>query len=134
VGLFFAILLPIAAAAGVGYWVFKNWDHNFGRIQLGDGGAGSRIGMGGAFDSDAPWIKYPVLVLSGVVAVVVAIPAIVGSIWRKGSSMLGRDSGRFGGTGRPYTSRSSFSRGRGGYSQVDPDDGELLGEDSEDEV
>ena len=31
------------------------------------------------------------------------------------------------------SSRSSFSRGRGGYSVVDPDDGELLGEDSEDE-
>jgi hypothetical protein len=131
VGLFFAILLPIAAAAGVGYWVFKNWDHNFGRIQLGDGGAGSRIGMGGAFDSDAPWIKYPVLLISGTVAVVAAI---VGFVWSKGSSMLRRDSGRFGGTGRPYTSRSSFSRGRGNYSQVDPNDGELLGEDSEDEV
>jgi photosystem II stability/assembly factor-like uncharacterized protein len=135
VGLFFAILLPIAAAAGVGYWVFKNWDHKFGRIQLGDGGvAGSRVGLGGAFDGDAPWIKYPVLVLSGVVAVLAAVPSVVGSIWRAVSTRLGRDGSRFGGTGRPYTSRSSFQRGRGGYSVVDPDDGELLGEDSEDEV
>ena len=135
VGLFFAIVLPIAAAAGIGYWVFKNWDHKFGRIQLGDGGAaGSRIGMGGAFDRDAPWVKYPVLLLSGVVAVLAAVPMVVGSIWNAASSRFGRDGGRFGGVGRPYTSRNSFSRGRGGYSVVDPDDGELLGEDSEDEV
>jgi hypothetical protein len=135
VGLFFAIVLPIAAAAGVGYWVFKNFDHNFGRIQLGDGGAGSRIGMGGAFNSDAPWIKIPVIALSGLVALVSAVPPIAAYLWRKGSSMLGRgESSRFGGTGRPYTSRSSFSRGRGNYSSVDNDDGELLGDDSEDEV
>lgn len=134
-GLFFAIVLPILAAAGVGYWVWKNWDGKFGRIQLGDGGMpGSRIGMGGAFDRDAPWVKYPVLVLSGIVAVVAALPMVAGSIWGAVSSRLGRDGGRFGGVGRPYTSRSSFSRGRGGYSVVDPDDGELLGEDSEDEV
>ncbi|KAL1582427.1 hypothetical protein WHR41_08925 [Cladosporium halotolerans] len=135
VGLFFAIFLPIAAAAGVGYWVWKNWDGKFGRIQLGDGGAaGSRIGMGGAFDREAPWIKYPVLVVSGIVAVVAALPMVAGSIWNAVSTRFGRDGGRFGGVGRPYTSRSSFSRGRGGYSVVDPDDGELLGEDSEDEV
>jgi photosystem II stability/assembly factor-like uncharacterized protein len=135
VGLFFAITLPILAAAGIGYWVFKNWDTKFGRIQLGDGGAaGSRISMGGAFDGDAPWIKYPVLVLSGVVAVVASIPMVVGSIYGVISSRFGRGGGRYGGVGRPYTSRSSFSRGRGGYSVVDPDDGELLGEDSEDEV
>jgi hypothetical protein len=90
--------------------------------------------MGGAFDRDAPWVKYPVLVLSGVVAVVASIPMVVGSIYRTVSTRFGREGGRYGGVGRPYTSRSSFSRGRGGYSVVDPDDGELLGEDSEDEV
>lgn len=137
VGLFFAIVVPIAAAAGVGFWVYKNWDGKFGRIQLGDGGAtGSRIGMGGALDRDAPWVKYPVLVISGVVAVLAAVPMVVGSVWRSLSTRFGRGGGgRYGGVGRPYTSRSSFSRGRGGYAVVDEEDeGELLGEDSEDEA
>ncbi|KAF2404004.1 vacuolar protein sorting protein [Trichodelitschia bisporula] len=31
--LFFAIVLPIAAASGVGYWVWRNWDGKFGRIR-----------------------------------------------------------------------------------------------------
>jgi Sortilin, neurotensin receptor 3, C-terminal len=29
-GLFFAIVLPIAAAAGIGWWVYKNWEGKFG--------------------------------------------------------------------------------------------------------
>ncbi|KAI6854545.1 Oligoxyloglucan reducing end-specific cellobiohydrolase [Hortaea werneckii] len=136
-GLFFAIVIPIAAAAGVGYWVWKNWDGKFGRIQLGGdtpslglGGGGG--GYGGAFDRDAPWIKYPVMALSGVVAVVAALPMVANSLWRTISTRLGRN--RAGGYSRPYTSRSSFSRGRGDYAVVDPDEGELLGEESDDEV
>lgn len=35
-GLFFAIIIPIAAAAGVGYWVFNNWTSHFGQIRLGE--------------------------------------------------------------------------------------------------
>jgi photosystem II stability/assembly factor-like uncharacterized protein len=129
-GLFFAIVLPIAAAAGVGYWVYKHWDGKFGRIRLGDGMGGG--GMGSAFDGDAPWIKYPVMAISGVVAVLAALPMLLGSLWGIVSSRLGRSSG--GGYSRPYTSRSSFQRGRGDYAVVDHDEGELLGEDSDDEV
>ncbi|KAI7032401.1 hypothetical protein KC352_g47349, partial [Hortaea werneckii] len=135
-GLFFAIVIPIAAAAGVGYWVWKNWDGKFGRIQLGGDtpsmGLGGGGGYGGAFDRDAPWIKYPVMALSGVVAVVAALPMVANSLWRTISTRLGRN--RAGGYSRPYTSRSSFSRGRGDYAVVDPDEGELLGEESDDEV
>lgn len=128
-GLFFAIVIPIAAAAGAGYWVFKNWDGKFGRIQLGDS-VGSGYG-GGGFDGDAPWIKYPVMLVSGIVAVVAAIPMVAGSLWRTVSTRLGRSSGYT----RPYTSRSSFQRGRGDYAIVEPDDeGELLGEDSDEDV
>lgn len=127
IGLFFAIVLPIAAAAGVGYWVWKNWDGKFGRIRLGDGMGG---GYGGAFDSDAPWVKYPVMVLSGLIAVVAAVPMVIGSIWRMVSSRLGRS----GGYQRPYTTRSSFQRGRGDYAAVDADEGELLGDDSDEDV
>lgn len=132
VGLFFAIVVPIAVAAGIGYWVWKNWDGKFGRIRLGDGSA---MGMGssnhGIFDRDAPWIKYPVIAISGVVAVAAAIPLLVGSVWRTVSTRVGRSRG---GYTRPFTSRSSFSRGRGDYSIVDPDEGELLGEESDEEV
>ena len=48
-GLFMAIVLPFAAAGGIGYYVWRNWDGKFGRIRLGD--------SGGGFDSDSPWIQ-----------------------------------------------------------------------------
>ncbi|QIW97149.1 hypothetical protein AMS68_002667 [Peltaster fructicola] len=136
VALFFAIVLPIAAASAVGWYVWRHWDGKFGRIQLGDGAAGSRIGLGGALDSDAPWIKYPVLALSAAVAIVVAIPMVISTVWRTVSSRLGRSSGgRYGSYGgHRYTSRGSFQRGRGNYSVIDPDEGELLGDESEDEM
>ncbi|EME49785.1 hypothetical protein DOTSEDRAFT_68531 [Dothistroma septosporum NZE10] len=127
-GLFFAIVIPIAAAAGIGYWVWKNWDGKFGRIRLGDSMGG---GFGDAFDGDAPWVRYPVMAVSGTVAVLAAIPMLVDSIRRTISSRIGRSSS---GYTRPYTSRSSFQRGRGDYAVVDPDEGELLGEDSDEDV
>lgn len=119
IGLFFAIVVPFAAAAGVGYWVWRNWDGKFGRIRLGD-----------AQESN-PWIKYPVLALSGLIAVIGAFPMVVAAAYRAISN-------RFGGYGslgsRTYNTRSSFARGRGDYAVVDPDEGELLGEDSDEEV
>ncbi|KAK5117578.1 hypothetical protein LTR62_005000 [Meristemomyces frigidus] len=134
-GLFFAIVLPIAAAAGIGYWVYRNWDGKFGRIQLGDGfGGAAGAGIGNAFDREQPWIKFPVMLLSGVVAVLAALPMVVGSIWGAVSSRLGRRGGQGGYGERPFTSRSSFQRGRGDYAVVDPDEGELLGEESDEEV
>jgi len=120
-GLFLAIVLPILAASGVGYWVWMNWDGKFGRIRLGDGGP--------SFDSNSPWISWPVAAISALVAVMVAIPMVVGSAWRAVASRVG---GGYG--GRTYTSRSSFARGRGDYAVVDPDEGELLGEDSDEDV
>ncbi|KAF2869438.1 vacuolar protein sorting/targeting protein 10 [Massariosphaeria phaeospora] len=115
-GLFLAVVLPFLAAGGIGYYVWRNWDGKFGRIRLGEGG------------SDSPWISWPVAVISGLVAVVAAVPLLVGSLWRTVAT-------RFGGYGgRTYTSRSSFARGRGDYAVVDPDEGELLGEDSDEDV
>lgn len=119
--LFLAIVLPFAAAGGIGYYVWRHWDGKFGRIRLGDAGSSG-------FDADSPWIRWPVAAVAGLVAVVAAIPLLVGSLWRMVS-------GRFGGYGgRTYTSRSSFARGRGDYAVVDPDEGELLGEDSDEDV
>lgn len=119
-GIFMAVVIPFIAAGGIGYYVWRNWDGKFGRIRLGD--SGSR------FDSESPWISWPVAAISGLVAVVAAVPLLVGSLWRMVSN-------RFGGYGgRTYTSRSSFARGRGDYAVVDPDEGELLGEDSDEDV
>ncbi|KAG8626901.1 hypothetical protein KVT40_005846 [Elsinoe batatas] len=126
-GTFFAIVIPISAAAGVGYWVYKNWDGKFGRIRLGDGPT-----AGGMLDGDSPLVKIPVLAISGVVAVAAALPMLLGSLWR---AVVGRFGGRAGyGYSRPYTSRGSFQRSRGDYAVVDEDEGELLGEESDEEV
>ncbi|KAH7372351.1 vacuolar protein sorting/targeting protein 10 [Pyrenochaeta sp. MPI-SDFR-AT-0127] len=122
-GVFMAVVIPFIAAGGIGYYVWRNWDGKFGRIRLGDGGGS------GAFDSEAPWVQWPVAAISGLVAVAAAIPLLIGSIWRFAASRMG---GGYG--GRTYTSRSSFARGRGDYAVVDPDEGELLGEDSDEDV
>lgn len=119
--------MPIIAAAGVGWWVWRNWESKFGQIRLGDAGAG------GAFDAEQPWIKWPVAAVSALVAVLAALPMVVGGLARAVASRFGRGGDR-GAYARPYTSRSSFQRGRGDYAVVDPDEGELLGEDSDEEV
>ena len=38
VAVFFAVIIPFAAAAGVGYWVWRNWTSKFGQIRLGEQG------------------------------------------------------------------------------------------------
>ncbi|KAL9613874.1 MAG: hypothetical protein Q9167_001611 [Letrouitia subvulpina] len=112
-----AVLLPAGVAGGIGYWVWQHWDGKFGRIQLSDGGR--------SFDTDGAWVRWPVAVVSAVVAVVAAVPLLAGSLWRWAS-------GLFGGRSRRYTTRSSFARGRGDYAVVDDD--ELLGEDEDEEA
>jgi hypothetical protein len=119
-GIFMAVVIPFMAAGGIGYYVWRNWDGKFGRIRLGD--------SSGGFNSDSPWVSWPVAVISGLVAVVAAVPLLLGSVWRMVSNQFG------GYGGRTYTSRSSFARGRGDYAVVDPDEGELLGEDSDEDV
>ena len=117
------VLLPAAAAAAVGYWVFTRWaDGSFGRIRLGDSAGGGAAG-GSVFDAQRPWIQYPVMAVSAAVAVVVAAPMVLVAAARAVA-------GWFGG-GRRYTSRQSFARGRGEYAVVDPDEDELLGDDEE---
>ncbi|KAH8591976.1 hypothetical protein B0O99DRAFT_630824 [Bisporella sp. PMI_857] len=119
VGLFFAIIIPFALAGGVGWWVWRNWAGNFGQIRLGEQSG---------FDGDPVWIKYPVMVVAGIVAVAVALPSLLSSAWRGIEGLLGRRrAGRF-------TTRDSFARGRGDYAAVDDDEGELLGDESDEEV
>jgi hypothetical protein len=112
-------VLPFSAAGAIGYYIWTRWDGKFGRIRLGD--------TSSAFDADQPWIKWPVAVVAGVVAVVAAVPLLLGAVWRQAI-------GLFRGRTVRYTTRDSFARGRGDYAVVDPDEDELLGDDEEDEV
>lgn len=147
VAIFFAVTIPFAIAAGVGWWVYRNWHAvKFGHIRLGDNG-------GSAFDSDRPWVRYPIMAVSAAVAVAGALPLVVSVLWRSAVSaadrwgLLGGAGGggrggwsRLGGGGgwsggnRRFTTRDSFARGRGDYAVVDEDEGELLGEDSDEEA
>jgi hypothetical protein len=146
VGLFFAIFVPIALAVGIGYWAYTKWQSGgggFGQIRLGEGFSTSAGGAGGG---DPLWIKVPVVVVSGVVAVAKATPLLVMSLFRsaRGYMPLGGGSssggGRFGvgrgtnvgGYGAPYRSRDAFARRGQDYSQVVEDD-ELLGDGLDDE-
>ncbi|PMD41536.1 Oligoxyloglucan reducing end-specific cellobiohydrolase [Hyaloscypha variabilis F] len=117
--IFFAVTIPIIVAAGAGYWVWKNWASKFGQIRLGEQSS---------FDGEAPYIKYPVLVISGVVAVAQALPLLLASLWRSTMNLIGQ------GRSRRFTTRDSFARGRGDYAIVDEDEGELLGDESDEEV
>ncbi|KAI1336416.1 vacuolar protein sorting [Xylariaceae sp. FL0016] len=135
VAIFFAVVIPIGFAAAVGWWVYQNWTSKFGQIRLGEQNS---------FDNDAPWVKYPVMAVSAIVAVVGALPLLASSAWRSASSLFNKVSGRddsggsyswLRGSGpRRFTTRDSFARGRGDYAIVDEDEGELLGDDSDEEV
>ncbi|KAK5361738.1 vacuolar protein sorting/targeting protein PEP1 [Exophiala xenobiotica] len=141
--LFFAITVPLAAAAGVGYWVYTRWQAGFagfGQIRLGESMAGATGGSG-----ESPLISIPVAVVSAIVAVVKATPLLIMSIWRNAKGYMplgsggGGGGGRFGigrdagaGYGAPYRSRDAFARRGQDYSQVVEDD-ELLGDGLDDE-
>ena len=131
-GLFFAVVIPIGFAVGIGYYVFTRWDRKFGSIRLGDAGSG---GM-----RDSLFITVPVAIVAGAVAVAKALPLLAMSLWRSASGYT-KISGRAGraGTQRPYASRGAFAARRGDYVGVVDDEDELLGTeeidgDEEDEV
>ncbi|CAD6451622.1 4f5da8aa-a384-4053-8299-a29c712be5fe [Sclerotinia trifoliorum] len=119
--IFFAVFIPVCIATAVGFWVWRNWSGKFGQIRLGEQSS---------FDGEAPYIKYPVMLLSAAVAVAQATPLLASSLWRSASGALGRGAS----SNRRFTTRDSFARGRGDYAVVDEDEGELLGDDSDDEV
>lgn len=80
-------------------------------------------------------VKYPILIISGIIAVAQAAPLLFASLWRTATSTYTRVAG--GGRSRmpTFSSRDDFARGRGGYDNADvEDEGELLGDDSDDDV
>lgn len=137
VGIFFAITIPILVAAGVGYWVWRHGVTKIGQIRLGEQrehhpshplALRPILTYIPAGEGEAPWIKYPVIAVAALVAIAQALPLLIGSLWRSASSAFGR------GGSRTFTTRSSFARGRGDYAIVDEDEGELLGDESDEEV
>lgn len=131
-GLFFAIVIPILAAGGFGWFVYTRWDGKFGQIRLGESGLSSLGGGGGGGGAREIALAIPVAVIAGIVALAQAAPHLVASLWRSGTGLFRRGGGR-GGYQRPYNSRGSFAARRGDYGVVDDED-ELLGaEDFEEE-
>ncbi|KAK3936073.1 hypothetical protein QBC46DRAFT_37611 [Diplogelasinospora grovesii] len=141
--IFFAIAISLGVAGVAGWYVWRNWSGKIGQIRLGEQGSSS---FSPIIDSDRPWVRYPVIALSAGVAVVMAMPLVASSLWRmaKGAAERwgiggsGRGSwsplGNGGLGGRRFTTRDSFARGRGDYASVDDDEGELLGDESDEEV
>lgn len=125
-GLFFAIVTPIAAAAAIGYYVYTHWDGKFGQIRLGE----SSVSSQGWFARDSALVAVPVAIIAGVVAVAQALPLLATSLWRSVSGYVGA---RSRGYQRPYATRGSFAARRGDYTHVVDDEDELLGADEFDE-
>lgn len=138
VGLFFAIVLPFAAAAGIGWYIWRNWQEKFlgfGQIRLGESisnaGAGAWAGRTSeAGGNNSLFITIPVAVVSGVWAVAKATPLLVMSLWRSARGYMPVSNRQ---STAPYTSRGAFSARRQDYSAgVVEDEDELLGDDLED--
>lgn len=145
--IFLIILLSFGGAGAVGWWVFRRWEAggSFGQIRLGE-----HPSDGGLLDADSPWIRYPVVAVSAAVAVVGALPILASALWRTATSAAerwgfsgGAGRGAYGALGlggggsrgpRRFTTRDSFARGTGDYAGLDEDEGELLGEDSDEEI
>lgn len=135
-GLFFAIVIPVIAAGGIGYWVWKTYRERgfsgFGAIRLGESlGASTTTRSGG----QSPLIAIPVTLIAGVVAVAKALPLLTASLFRsaKGYVPVGSRGGQsgYGGSG-PYRSRDSFANRRGEFAgQAYAEDDELFGEEDD---
>lgn len=121
VGLFFAIVTPIAVAAAAGYYVYSRWNVKFGEIRLGEEPGSA----GGLFSRDFRLIEIPIAIIAGIVAIAKALPLLATSMWRSASGYIRLGRGR--GYQRPYLSRASFAARRGDYTSVVEDEDELLG-------
>ena len=128
-GLFFAIVVPIIAAGGAGYWVYSRWQDGFGglgQIRLGESMSGGGGLFSGGANGESPWVTVPVAIVSAVVAVGRVVPLLLVSLWRSTRGYMplsggGGGGGRFGGAGQgqgPYRSRGAFADRRQDYSQV----------------
>jgi hypothetical protein len=118
--IFLAVVIPIAAAGGIGYWVYTKWDGKFGAIRLGEGGSAAFFSRGSGL------ISIPVAIIAGTVAAVKVLPLLAMSLWRSVSGYAHLPSR---GGPRPYATRGAFAARRGDYTNVVDDEDELLGND-----
>ena len=126
VGLFFAIMSPLAVAGAAGYYAYSRWDGKFGQIRLGEDAGTSQSFL----SRDSWFVTVPIAIVAGIVAVARALPLLVTSLWRGASGFIRLGRGR--GYSRPYASRGSFAARRGDYTSIVDDEDELLGvEDAE---
>ncbi|KAL1883103.1 hypothetical protein VTK73DRAFT_9470 [Phialemonium thermophilum] len=141
--IFLSVIIPFAVAGAVGWWAWRKWESGgFGQIRLGE----HSTGPSGLLDSDRPWVRYPVIAVAAIVAVAGAVPLVLASLWRAVGNAaerwgFGWGSGgargawsRLRGGPRRFTTRDSFVRTRGDYAIVDEDEGELLGEESDEDI
>lgn len=110
-GIFFVIVLSIAGAAGVGYYVWAVMGGRFGAIRLGE-------------ENENALVHYPIIVISAIIALAMAIPSILSALGRWAGGKFTRT--------RRYTTTSSLARGD--YSVVMNDSNTLLGSSDEDDV
>ena len=137
IGLFFAIVIPILAAGGIGWWLYGKWQRGgfgLGQIQLGDGAA-STAAVGGGNSIAQALVSIPVALVAGVVAVAKALPLLGMSLFRSARGYVPVGSGARGDLASrgPYRSRDAFATRRQDYSNVVQDEDELLGEDDDGE-
>lgn len=137
-GLFLAIVLPFAAAGGLGYYAWTNWRHKlsgFGQIRLGEGTTTAGFGERSGGSGENMFVAIPVMIIAGAWAVAKATPLLASSLWRsaKGYVPIGGSRGGWMDRGNaPYTSRGAFSARRDDYTHVLADEDELLGDDLDD--
>ncbi|BFZ62307.1 vacuolar protein sorting/targeting protein PEP1 [Saitoella coloradoensis] len=98
-GLFVLILMPFLAAGGVAWYVYARWQARYGQIRLGDEGV--RVG-------DSPAVRYPIIAVSALAAVVMTVPALLKALGGAVAGMISRN--------KRFTTRDSFARG--GYSTL----------------
>lgn len=87
--LFIVVCIPFALASAIGYYVWNmNGGRTLGQIRLGDDSLDQNLNSG-----KDKIQEYAVLLLSGILTVVVAIPTVVRFLWKAAASRLGiRDS------------------------------------------
>lgn len=109
-----AIVLPIAAALGIGWWIWRKTEGKFGQIRLGEE------------DNRTVFIRYPILILSAIVAVAMTLPSVARAASTAVRNLFTRN--------KRFTSRRSFHRN--GYAGIQPEEGDegLLGVSDDESV
>ncbi|KAK5084239.1 vacuolar protein sorting/targeting protein PEP1 [Lithohypha guttulata] len=138
IAIFFILIVSLAGAGGIGYWVWDQYNKRgglsgmgFGQIHLGE--SLSNVAGGPSRSSgESPLVTIPVAIIAAVVAVAKTLPLLATSLFRSAKGYMPVGGGSRGTSTGPYRSRDAFANRRQDYS--DPafvEDDELLGDDDE---